>query len=643
MMKRKIGIGLLALLCLTGCMRQTRLEAMLEAAGENRQELEKVLEHYRDDERKFRAASFLIENMGNCHSVVGQGVDEFHSFIDSVYQIHQQEYDIPAIYEEYRRTARHQGAGLRREWDLKHLTAEHLIRSIDGAFEAWGKPWNSHLTLEEFCEWILPYRLHNELLEDWRPLYREAFEDVLTDSIHTARQACEAVNNRLIGLPIHIALSSVRPSAIRPSSLLHIKFGLCEDYADLAVYAMRSLGIPVGIEVVPHWGSANNNHTFNVVYDNDGHYYDFSGGENNPGEHLHRFTKDIPKVYRERYGANSESLAMIKGDEEVPPFFRNPFMEDVTGNYTFIGARDVTIAREKDMKNRFAYLCVFDPNGWTPVAWGRVERDSVRFCQVGPNIVYQAAYYENEELHLSGSPFFLDTLGAIKPLVPSETLQDMRLERKNPESPNLSAIPGIVVGGRFQGADNPQFRNAEDLYVIEKEPPFKYVSIPLSPSRPYQYLRFLTAGECNGHMAEIEFYKEGSDQPLSGKVIGEYEPSIYYPSNVAEKMFDGDALTFFHTGNAPIWGGLQLEQAEKVDSLRFIIRNDDNGIRRGNLYELFYMKDGHWVSLGRKTAEKDDELVYGQVPSGALYWLRNLTRGKEERIFGYEDGRQVWY
>lgn len=643
MMIRKIGMTVWILLCLAGCMRQARLDAVMDLAGENRKELEKVLEHYQDDERKYRAACFLMENMAHRHSVAGKGVDEFYAFIDSVYQIQQQEYDIPAIYEEYRRTARYQGMGLYREWDVKRLTAEQLIRSIDAAFEVWGKPWNSHLTLEEFCEWILPYRLHNELLEDWRLLYRKEFEDVLTDSIRTARQACEAVNNRLIGLPIHIALSSVRPSAIRPSSLIHIKFGLCEDYADLAVYAMRSLGIPVGIEVVPHWGSANNNHTFNVVYDNDGRCYDFSGGENNPGEHLHRFTKDIPKVYRERYGANPESLAMIKGDEEVPPFFRNPYMEDVTGNYPFVGARDIVIPKTIDMKGKFAYLCVFDPGGWTPVAWGSVDRDSVRFRQVGPNIVYHAACYENEELRLSGSPFFLDTSGLMKPFVPSITLQDMKLERKNPESPNLSTIPGLVVGGRFQGADNPQFRNAEDLYVIEEEPPFKYVSVPLSPSQPYKYLRFLTAKECNGHMAEIEFYREGSDSPLTGKVIGEYEPSIYYPLNVAEKMFDGDALTFFHTGNDPVWGGLQLEKAEKVDSLRFIIRNDDNGIRRDNLYELFYMKDGRWVSLGRQTAEKDDELVYEQVPSGALYWLRNLTRGKEERIFGYEDGRQVWY
>lgn len=148
MMIRKIGMTIWILLCLAGCMRQARLDAVMDLAGENRKELEKVLEHYQDDERKYRAACFLMENMAHRHSVAGKGVDEFYAFIDSVYQIQQQEYDIPAIYEEYRRTARYQGMGLYREWDVKRLTAEQLIRSIDAAFEVWGKPWNSHLTLE---------------------------------------------------------------------------------------------------------------------------------------------------------------------------------------------------------------------------------------------------------------------------------------------------------------------------------------------------------------------------------------------------------------------------------------------------------------------------------------------------------------
>lgn len=60
----------------------------------------------------------------------------------------------------------------------------------------------------------------------------------------------------------------------------------------------------------------------------------------------------------------------------------------------------------------------------------------------------------------------------------------------------------------------------------------------------------------------------------------------------------------------------------RIDRIRYIIRNDDNGIRKGNHYEL---------------------LTYEQIPEGTLYWLRNYTRGKEECIFTYEDGKQVWW
>lgn len=51
------------LLLLTACQSKDRLDMALEYAGDNRKELEKVLEHYRGDEMKYRAARFLIENM----------------------------------------------------------------------------------------------------------------------------------------------------------------------------------------------------------------------------------------------------------------------------------------------------------------------------------------------------------------------------------------------------------------------------------------------------------------------------------------------------------------------------------------------------------------------------------------------------
>lgn len=630
-------------MALMSCTDNSSLQAMLDAAGDNRKELEKVLQHYEKDKQKYDAACFLISNMGGKCTSVGKGVDEFHTFIDSVYQIRQQEYDIPAIYEAYKKKAVYYGRPPERLWDLRYITADYLIKSIDEAFEVWPKPWNKHLSFDEFCEWILPYRFYDERLEDWRTLYKKEFEGLLSDSIQTAKDACTVINNKLISLPIHIALSSVRPSSIRPSSLLHMKFGLCEDYATMAVYAMRSLGIPVGIEVIPHWGNNNNSHTFNVVYDNDGSFYDFSGGEQNPGEHLKRFVKRIPKVYRKMCGKNPESLAALCGNEALPLFFRNPFMVDVTGNYDFIGAKNISLPCEQGRKKEFAYLCVFDPKGWAPVAWGRVEKDSIYFRNVGPNIVYHLAYYEDGSLVMSGHPFLLDSLGHINKFIPSESLQKMVLTRKNPEAENLLSIPARVVGGKFQAANARDFHDAEDLYVIADTVPFKYVTIPVHSSHAYKFVRYLSSNQCRGNMAEVEFYAIGKDKPLCGKVIGRYTPSIYYPSNGAEKLFDKDALTFFHTADTLSWGGLELPTSEHIGKIRFIIRNDDNGIRMNNLYELFYMRDGVWVSAGRKQADEDDYMVFENVPGNALYWLRNLTRGKEERIFTYKEGSQVWY
>jgi hypothetical protein len=69
--------------------------------------------------------------------------------------------------------------------------------------------------------------------------------------------------------------------------------------------------------------------------------------------------------------------------------------------------------------------------------------------------------------------------------------------------------------------------------------------------------------------------------------------------------------------------------------------DETNKIKPGDRYELFYWNRG-WVSLGKKTAS-GEAVNYAAVPSNALYWLRDLTEGKQERIFTYENGTQVWW
>ena len=50
-----------------------------------------------------------------------------------------------------------------------------------------------------------------------------------------------------------------------------------------------------------------------------------------------------------------------------------------------------------------------------------------------------------------------------------------------------------------------------------------------------------------------------------------------------------------------------------------------------------YFDGIEWRSLGIKEA-KGDYVEFAGIPSNALLWLRDLTEGREERIFTYNDG-----
>ena len=65
-------------------------------------------------------------------------------------------------------------------------------------------------------------------------------------------------------------------------------------------------------------------------------------------------------------------------------------------------------------------------------------------------------------------------------------------------------------------------------------------------------------------------------------------------------------------------------------------------VREGDDYKLLYWGENAWVSVGRQLAI-DTLLRYQQIPSVTLYWLRNHTRGREERPFTYENGKQVFW
>lgn len=142
-------------------------------------------------------------------------------------------------------------------------------------------------------------------------------------------------------------------------------------------------------------------------------------------------------------------------------------------------------------------------------------------------------------------------------------------------------------------------------------------------------------------MAEIEVYEPGSKQKLSGKAIGNNDPA---PDRQRSNAFDGDALTNFRTKEADsTWVGLVFDTPKSIARIVYLPRNDGNCIADNQQYELFYW-DNKWISLGKQMGSNETyRLTYNNVPTNTLLLLRNLTKGKEERIFTYEKGEQVWW
>ena len=80
----KIKAFLFTILILSFCSCDSSLDFSLENAGENKDELEKVLEHFEHDPNplKYEAAKFLIENMPFHQTTTGETAEKYAEACD---------------------------------------------------------------------------------------------------------------------------------------------------------------------------------------------------------------------------------------------------------------------------------------------------------------------------------------------------------------------------------------------------------------------------------------------------------------------------------------------------------------------------------------------------------------------------------
>ena len=629
------------------------LEEALAFAGDNRPELEKVLAHYEGDSLKLEAAKFLIRNMPGHYSYAdSSAVNRYALAVDAILESMRGQ-SLYAIRDSIDRTAERMGIGsLETVQDCRVITADFLIRNIDTAFHDWQQgPWARHVCFGDFCEWILPYKTEElQPLDDWRTRLKDFCAENLyrldyCDQMRNLPQAAVKVLNRSLAKALNpVTGFSVRHAHIPTEYRAGIPFGLCSDYAQMAASILRSHGIPVSIDFTPQWAKHHLGHTWDVLISENGQRIPF-GGICDEFEQMHKYEEKMPKAYRHTYAYDRELAELNRCGEHVPGMFRNIFVRDVTRET--IQCCDVTLRadRRETGGSRYAYLHVFDNKDWVPVAFGKIRHGRVTFRDMGPNILYLPATYGNGRMEPMSEPFVLDYDGTVR-YVTADTCrrQDMVLERKHPVMKYTYKNMTCQKGGEFQASNDAGFRDYRVVHrIAEEKVSGQYVGIDDSvpPFRYWRYINNRHETYCN--MAEIMFYGKGDSVRLQGRVIGTDGSLEDDPGHRKETVFDGSILTSFE---APVseggWVGLDLGKPTKMDHIIYYGRSDGNCVEMGDEYELLYWGDGQWRSLGKQTA-RHLYVDYRNVPADGLYLLKDRTKGSEERVFTYEDGRQVWW
>ena len=655
-MKNVIITALCILLC-ASCTKESRyLHYALNAAGENKNELKAVLHHYSvedKDSEKLEAAKYLIINM----------------------PAHYSYRDTAAINSYYRKALEILGTGPNPDWqrdtlrqisdmeyagitkdiisDVRIMTADYLISSIDNAFQEWRtRPWSKHLTFDEFRDWILPYKVTEmQSLDAWRDTLSMHYSDSISTIPETDVKrnsiygAIEIVRNEL-----HSKLSDIGHRIIwedrgsipmrSAATWVRMTYGTCKDYVTMGTAVFRSLGLPAVVDQVPAWGRNSEGHSWYVFLDDRGREQPtINSLILGAGFQFYPYER-IPKVWRNSYTINRDLVKYRNKAKYVYSF--DLCQQDVTSHYNLTSDLHIEIDHSIKLKDRkYVYIAMAVNDGgpkWKVLDYGRLKKGKACFRSMGRNMLYIALGYDGKKLIPISDPFILQKSGTVKYVRSSERVTVSKdLRRKYYESYNVADMRRRLIGGKLQCSDTPDFKDAVTLYtIVNTDIPYL---IELDASRPYRYWRYLSPNGSWGSIAELSFHDADG-----GKITGSGIANPESGQDAIERAYDGNLLSNFEI-NQPDgnWVGMDMGKPVKVCFASVSPRSDDNDVCPGNDYELLFFNGAEWCSLGCRLAE-DNSLHYDRIPLNTLLWLRNYTRGTNERPFILrEDGEIEWW
>jgi len=654
----KVGLFLFFLFIADSCT-DSKVDSIQKTKDHNSLEFKKVIEHYKltKETEKLKAAIFLIENMTGHSSIKGKFLDEIKNvnlvidrennqgavdfkLLDSIVKT-----KIDSLKDYY-------GNSLIRtlfeEKDVDVITSEYLIENIDQSFYMWKKmPWAKHVSFNQFCEFILPYRVYNEPLTSWRKLLSEKvlyYSNYLKDPSDPL-ELCQLINDSIYQYWKHLDnMPNIFPGI---TDLDRYLGGTCQHHHLYMTSVFRSVGIPACIDDTPQNNDWKDRHAWIGILAKDGKVYKIDIGNPNC-----KFVSNVPlgkggatKVYRKTFSNNKHCFHEELVGDQIPEYFQNRNQKDVTSEYTF-KKRDVSFKIDGNVDDeKYMFLCApdlaFDTRA---VAVSKVRYGKVKFRDVGYPALYFCATFGNGNINYHSYPIYIDKTGQKKDIVPSlDVLQDMKLYRKYKPSDSVLVYVNEMIGAKIQGSNSPDFTDAKDLFTFSN-PQDYFDEIEIPKDGFFRYYRYVGNPQKRINIAEIEFIGYYSNDTTLKKIIGvpfsNSKSSV--PNSLPNNAFDGDIRTNY-LGTSGAWVGIDLgNRKASLTGIGYLVRNHFNIVEVNDFYELFYFDGNGWISKGIQKA-RNNYIEYEDVPSNSIYLLKNHSKGKQERMFMYENGKQFYF
>ncbi|MBF4486240.1 hypothetical protein [Flavobacterium sp. CSZ] len=616
-MKKRIYL-LFLLVSLLSCSKPSSpLLKALELAAHNRQELQRVLNHYGQnpsDSLKYKAAEFLIENMPGHHSE--RKVKGFDNAFDSISKYPMNDYR-KAVFRNIldsvsKQTDINQAQLLP---DITSIKSQYLINNIDLAFNAWNTiPKQKRASFDDFCNFILPYKNSDE------PIDHNARKELALKYSWARRLLNQGKSLRFVvdsitrefDFQIIIEMRSFYPQTLSIKQIEKSRFGLCDDGVNYFVNVFRSLGIISARDMTPHWGNHPSlGHSWLYVkYGHEEYSTDVVGNIDLKKEYI---DESLPKVMRKTYSMQENYLYA-------------PNLKDVTSSY--VPTLNIAIDKLFSSSSHRPVLCVFDVNDqWKAISFGQNHHSNFTFSDVGINVLYMAASLQNNTVIPINYPFFIDKSKKIHFFKPdtSRFKSSAILRKCGLSSPKNRRVIDWIKNlnyGVFQGSDTKDFKNAVTLYPVSNFNSTHMQTVEVKSVKKFKYVRFYS-NDKETYLSLLAFYNEDGKR-LDGEVLKVNNRKFKWENGA----FDDDPLSF--SGGKDFSLGLHFSKPESIGSIVFQVRNDNNHINTAEQYELFYWQKG-WKTLGKQTAK--DTILHYNTPKNSLLWLKNYSTGKEEHIF----------